>query len=580
MFTKAIAKALVIVLTVGMTSLFLQPVAAFIQSDSLTLSTSTYAEALGETSTANSPVVTASFLATSLADTFSVTAYLVSAPAGNSRLPVLRLIETTSAIVYNSSISAPLGLGATINSGTAAKISSKGGFPIAVSARFQLYIDTPEKNGSYVIRVVPTILSDGTMGSAAQTITITVGAVTQPQDPPPVIPADTSQIVAPVETSTSDTYTVSMSLNSTLVKQLTSTQRTQVELGVNLRLASMNPGDTASVSAYLVSAPTGNVSLPKIELVQTTNGNIGASPKLDTPVTLGTTFSQYAAYLSAVSSPGNAIASFKLYLDNPKKTGVYVIRVTPGIENGGGSAPAKGLNVYIVVEPNPDTYPVRAEAIISKPGDITNKSDAEITAPSGFNPIAEVAVIRVKLFSLNGSEVVLDSLTATISGAGAIGTAPLSTNIDTYGLGTIREIAVGNAITVYSDGTPGVGVISIRTAYGQVLATKSVSFVDVSSQASAILALSFSSFPEKGSLVTLTGLVNLPGTVRFTNNGKTLGSCARVAATGSPRTAVCQWKPPISGSVNIVARFTPTDQAISAITTTKVLAIGRRSGKR
>jgi hypothetical protein len=144
----------------------------------------------------------------------------------------------------------------------------------------------------------------------------------------------------------------------------------------------------------------------------------------------------------------------------------------------------------------------------------------------------------------------------------------------------VITVKAGEAVTVYADGTAGEGVVTISNYDGIVLGRKTVTFVDLTNQASAILALSFSSFPEKGTPMQLTALVNLPGTVRFTSNGKTLGSCARVVATGSPRTAVCQWKPPLAGSINVIARFTPTDQGISAVSTTKVLAIGRRSGKR
>jgi hypothetical protein len=120
----------------------------------------------------------------------------------------------------------------------------------------------------------------------------------------------------------------------------------------------------------------------------------------------------------------------------------------------------------------------------------------------------------------------------------------------------------------------------ILTFDGTEVARKMVNFVDLTNLSSAVLALSFSSFPEKGTPMQLTALVNLPGTVRFTTNGKTLGSCARVTVTGSPKTAVCQWKPPLAGSINVVARFTPTDTQITPVSTTKVLAMGRRSERR
>lgn len=538
-------------------------------SDTLMLSSATMSQGAGETSTSNSSVVTVSYLSTGFGDTFSVIASLVSAPAGSTSLPNLRLTETTNAQIWNSNYVGPLSLYSEIQSNTAAMITPNSGGAIAVTAKFQVYMNAPTRNGTYVLRITPTTASNGSLASTAQSLTITVTGGSAPEAP------------LPPETSTPDTYTASINITSALTSQLTSKNQTTNDLFVNLNSYSTNSGDTASVTAYLISAPAGNVALPVLELVQTSNSQIDATARFSSAQSVGTKFqSSSPAYMSAQSAPSAMSARFKLYLDNPKKQGTYVVRIQPRIVSGVGTAPTNGLIVTFTVTRDSDSYPTRADVILSNPGDITNKTDAEIFASKVIDNTNEVAVIRTVMRSVNGTQTTLDSYTAVITGVGVIGSAPLSNNINTSALGRAIQVRAGDAVTVYADGSAGVGTVTITTFDGTVVGVKSVNFVDLSNQSTALLSLSFSSFPEKGSLVTVSALVNLPGSVRFTNNGKTLGSCARVTATGSPKTAICGWKPPVSGQVKITATFVPSDTAIAPITQMKTIAIGRRSGPR
>jgi hypothetical protein len=576
MFAKAIARALVIVLTVGMTSLITPVSSAMTQADSLTISAATHSQSVGETATPNTPVATVAFLGERPGDTYSVTASLVSAPAGNTRLPVLRLIETTAAIVFTTDSLNPFSLNTVIAANTQAKISPRSTGSALISAKFQVYLDSPTVVGTYVVRLTPAVVGGGGIANATgQNLTITVGSSTPEPDPTP------SPVYSPpTETSTPDTYTASINITTALPSQLTSKNQTTSDLFLNLNSYANNAGDTASVSAFLISGPAGGVSYPVLELVQATNSRVDDTALLNGALSNGSVISTQYAYMSGVSTPGAMSARFKLYLVNPKKAGTYVIRVQPRITNGAGSAPSNGLTITLTVTKDPDTYPAAGEVVISNPGDITNKSDAAINASKSADSSNEVAVIRTTMKSASGLTTSLDSYTAVITGVGVLGSAALSNNINTSSVGRVITVKAGDAVTVYADGSAGEGVITIANYDGIVLGRKTVNFVDLTNQASAILALSFSSFPEKGTPMQLTALVNLPGTVRFTSNGKTLGSCARVVATGSPRTALCQWKPPLAGSINVVARFTPTDSQIAAVSTTKVLAIGRRSGRR
>jgi len=153
------------------------PSQATTYSDSLVLSATTASQLTGETATSTSVVAALTYLADAATDSMSVTATLVSAPAGNTSLPMLKLTETTTASA-ESPLTSPLLLTAT--SGVAANIPVfviPAGFTTAmnVTAKLKVYMNAPSKVGTYVVKLTPAITSgSGSMGSAAQTVTITV----------------------------------------------------------------------------------------------------------------------------------------------------------------------------------------------------------------------------------------------------------------------------------------------------------------------------------------------------------------------------------------------------------------------
>lgn len=577
MFTKAIAKALVIVLTVGMTSLIGSPSSAMIFADSLTLSAATASQEIGETATSNSPVASILFLGQYTSDTYSVVASLVSAPAGNTRLPALRLIETTAAIVFGGDPFSPYSIGAVVASNTQAKISPKEDVNAAVGAKFQVYMDAASVAGAYVVKLTPAMLGGGgTINASALTLTIYVGVA--PPQPSPEPSQSSSPNIRPLETSTPDTYTVAINVTTTSSRQLTSTSQTLEDLYINLNSYSSGAGDTSSVSAFLISAPAGNTALPILELVSTTNSKVDDSAQLDGELSNGAAITTQYAYMTGLTTPGSISSRFKLYLKNPKKVGTYVIKVQPRITSGAGTAPINGLMITFTVMRDPATYPAMAEVVISIPGDITNKSDAEINAVMGDSS-EHVAVIRTVMKSSTGQTSNLDSYTASIFGPGTLGVAPLSMNMLPTRVGSSVQVRIGDAVTVHTVGIPGEVTVVISNYDGIEVGRKRLNFINIPGGYLSFIALSFSSFPEKGTPVTLSATVNLPGTVRFTTNGKTLGSCARISS-GLGKPAVCRWKPPVSGQLKITATFTPSDGGIPPVTLTKDLAVGRRSGRR
>jgi hypothetical protein len=187
MSTKTTFKrvALVTVAALGFGVMSVVPSSAAINADSLTLSAVTAAQTTAETQTATSAVATVTFLGAA-SDSIAVTASLVSAPAGNTALPVLALTETASAFIDAVSGDKPKGY--TVAANTGAKVVA-GDAAKVTTAKFAVFIaggattgntgaaaaTAPAVAGTYVVKLTPTAQGANALAaSAAQTLTITV----------------------------------------------------------------------------------------------------------------------------------------------------------------------------------------------------------------------------------------------------------------------------------------------------------------------------------------------------------------------------------------------------------------------
>ena len=87
----------------------------------------------------------------------------------------------------------------------------------------------------------------------------------------------------------------------------------------------------------------------------------------------------------------------------------------------------------------------------------------------------------------------------------------------------------------------------------------------------------------KGRTLTITVTFTVPGKVRFFVAGKRIPNCLSQTTTGTyPNySASCSWKPSISGSRSIKATLTPTNLAISAVTSPELVTfINKRTNSR
>jgi len=181
MSTKTTFKriALVTVAALGFGVMSVVPSNAVINADSLTLSAATAAQNTAETQTATSAVATVAFLGAS-GDSMSVTASLVSGPAGNTALPYLSITETASAISGDGSTNLAKGLKYEPN---VAAVARSVGTSAVTTVKYAVYVGkdsltAPSVVGTYVVKLTPaTVGASGALaGSTAQTLTITVTA--------------------------------------------------------------------------------------------------------------------------------------------------------------------------------------------------------------------------------------------------------------------------------------------------------------------------------------------------------------------------------------------------------------------
>jgi hypothetical protein len=247
--------------------------------------------------------------------------------------------------------------------------------------------------------------------------------------------------------------------------------------------------DSASVTASLVSGPTGNTSLPFMSIVE-------SSSATTTTVRGLTAASNVALWLQDTSTTA-AVVSYKarIFLSGdqtngttaPTVAGTYVVKLTPAVISAGSSlsgAAAQTLTITVstaaslsknVDATNSKTYQVAYN--IQDPAHATQSADSSVVAVKTASQ-TPVATIWTKGVNAAGSTLTAagESLTATITGAGTLST---QSAYNTAGTPLGRSISVRQTdyVQVYPDGNAGVATITITgSTSGTLIATKTVTF--------------------------------------------------------------------------------------------------------
>ena len=216
--------ALVAVAALGLGVVSVAPSTAVTNADLLVVSAATAAQTTAETSTASSATTTLSYLAGAAEDSMTVTASLVSGPAGSTALPVLEVVETSSAQSYTTIGGSVLAKKDTVLANNKIfVVPSATTYAAAVSAKFKVYlaktdaVTAPTVAGTYVVKLTPAVSNGGgSLNASAQTITITVTAAPALDT---VAASATSIITSTADTTTAEDAAVTFAKTATLTNE-------------------------------------------------------------------------------------------------------------------------------------------------------------------------------------------------------------------------------------------------------------------------------------------------------------------------------------------------------------------------
>jgi hypothetical protein len=244
-------------------------------------------------------------------------------------------------------------------------------------------------------------------------------------------------------------------------------------------------GDSATITAALVSGPAGNTALPYLRLTETASATIdGASPAAGSVTAPNT-----AVRVGAGDGTKVTTAKFAIYLGvtgttAPTVAGTYVVRVTPASVGGSGAllgAAAVNLTITVTTAATLDTTVsvAKSTSILNTGETVSATADATVTGSMTIDAGTSIGTIVVTLNNAAGSVQTGESYTAQIaSGPGLLG-AGTQTNATAHGATAVgRAITVknGESVGVFADGSSGVSKIEIRTAAGVLIATETVTF--------------------------------------------------------------------------------------------------------
>jgi hypothetical protein len=246
--------------------------------------------------------------------------------------------------------------------------------------------------------------------------------------------------------------------------------------------------DSLTVTASLVSGPTGNTSLPRLVLTETASAVIdnGGSDDLLQAYEPNTAINIKAGDGTKVTT-----AKFRVFLGKgdvftaPTVAGTYVVKLTPATVMASGALNATAQTLTITVTTAASLATVGASATVLLNAGETNSATADATVTHPKTVSNSVAAATITVVQKNAAGVSLtaangESFTAVLTGAGTLGSGTWSNAslTDTGVTATGRAISVqaGDVVNIFPDGSSGVGTVTISSKAGVVFATKTVTF--------------------------------------------------------------------------------------------------------
>jgi hypothetical protein len=226
---------------------------------------------------------------------------------------------------------------------------------------------------------------------------------------------------------------------------------------VTLSFISETSADTATIISAMFSQPTGAAKSATLSLLETSTSSV---------VIAGNNVS--ANVNSTVNTPTYVTAKFLVTLNAPTVAGTYDARILT-------TSPINGPSVSwtVTVKAADLTPSASTTTSILNAGEVTTATaDATVYAPKATSTDAAAVIVVTPKNAAGGSAT--ESILATVSGSGMIGSGSNATSISAQGRSLV--IPSGNHIGVFADGTAGVSTITLTTLAGVVLATEKVTF--------------------------------------------------------------------------------------------------------
>jgi hypothetical protein len=345
-------------------------------------------------------------------------------------------------------------------------------------------------------------------------------------------------------------------------------------------------GDSASVTAALVSGPATNTALPYLRLTETASATIneghatpvGTAIVPNTPVRVGAvsgavTTAKFAIYLST-----NGTAA-------PTVAGTYVVRVTPTTLGASGAllgAKAVDLTITVTTAATLDTTVdvAKSTSILNAAETVTATADATVTGSmTVVAGTAATGTIKVTLNNAAGSPVVESYTAAILSGPGLLGSGVQVADNNAQATGRALTVRNGDVVGVFPDGSSGVSKIEIRTAAGVLIATETVTFFGAVASIVATVAKPVIGVRTEAAVVTAVAKDAAGTTVTapklyITSGTTTIISDSYVEATGAAGVTSFSLTGVKAGTASIVV----SNGSTAALSTVSAAAVSVRVG--
>ena len=226
---------------------------------------------------------------------------------------------------------------------------------------------------------------------------------------------------------------------------------------VSLSYISETSADTATVLSAMFTQPSTANKSATLTLLETNTATV---------VIAGDSLT--ANVNSTINTTGYVTAKFTVTLAAPTVAGTYEARIITTRPSTGPSV------IWTITVGAGDTVPSASTttSILNRGETTIATADADVYAPKATATDAAAVIVLAQKNA--AGRATSESLLATVTGSGSIGYGTNATTMSVLGRSVV--IPSGNYIGVFSDGTAGVGTITITTLTGTLLATEKVTF--------------------------------------------------------------------------------------------------------